>query len=104
MKKGDRQYYEQLFSKQPDVLDTETVRKLLGCISMETVWKLIRDEKLKHIYYHNRRFLIPKVWLIDYILSDHYQGYKEKPKRQISGKAQIAMTISKILASMEDKV
>ena len=84
MKQKDRQYYEKLFSDQPDVMNTETVRQLLGGIAIGTVWKLIRRGQLRHIHYHKQEFLIPKVWLIDYILSDHYRGYKAMLKNQIS--------------------
>jgi len=83
MEQENRQYYEKLFSNQPDVLDTETVRQLLGGIGITTVWKLIRRGCLRHIHYREQCFLIPKAWLIDYIMSDHYQSYKSKLKGQI---------------------
>jgi len=76
-------YYEKLFSNQPDVLDTEIVRQLLGGISITTVWKMIRFGHLKHIHYRDQCFLVPKSWLIDYIMSDHYQNYKNKLRGQI---------------------
>ena len=37
MEQKNRQHYEKLFSDQPDVLDTETVRQLLGGIAIGTV-------------------------------------------------------------------
>ena len=84
MEQKDRQFYEKLFSKQPDVLNTEEVRQLLGGLPVGTVWKLIRGGQLKHIHYREQSFLIPKVWLIDYILSDHYRHYRNKLKSQIN--------------------
>jgi len=84
MKPKNRQSYEELFNSQPDVLDTETVCQMLGGIGMTTVLKLIRGGHLKHIHYREQCFLIPKVWLIDYIMSDHYQSYKSKLKGQIN--------------------
>ena len=40
MEHENRNFYEKLFSNQSDVLDTETVRQLLGGIGITTVWKL----------------------------------------------------------------
>ena len=86
MKQGkDRQYYENLFCDQPDVLDTTTVRELLGGIGIKTMFKLTHEGHLKHFRNHGHYILVPKIWLIDYIMSDHYQGYKHKLKHQIKG-------------------
>lgn len=82
-KDSRRQYYERLFESYPDVVDTEIVRKMLGGVGMGTVWKLIRQGHLKHFHYLEQRFLIPKEWLIDYVLSDHYAEYKHFLKSQI---------------------
>jgi hypothetical protein len=78
-----RQYYEMIFSEYPDVVDTETVRAMLGGIGICTVWKLIRGGHLRYIHYLEQCFLIPKDWLIDYVLSDHYSAYKHTLKSQI---------------------
>jgi len=73
----NRQYYEKLFAKYPDVLDTEEVRLMLGGIAIATVWKLIRRGHLKHFHYLEQCFLVPKDWLINYIISEHYAEYKK---------------------------
>ena len=73
----NRQYYEKLFAKYPDVLDTEEVRLMLGGVAIATVWKLIRRGHLKYIHYLEQCFLVPKDWLIDYILGEHYASYKK---------------------------
>lgn len=78
-----RQHYETLFASYPDVVDTEVVRKMLGGIGICTVWKLIRAGHLKHFHYLEQKFLIPKEWLIDYVLSDHYANFKHSLKAQI---------------------
>ena len=83
MEQKDRQYYENLFDNQPDVLDTEAARRLLGGIAYATICKLIRNGHLKHILYQDKSYQIPKVWLIDYILSEHYQHNSKKFKSQI---------------------
>ena len=81
-KKG-RKHYEALFNSYPDVVDTETARIMLGGIGICTVWKLIRDGHLRHINYLEQSFLIPKDWLIDYIMGDHYATYKHTLKSQV---------------------
>ena len=85
MEQKNRQYYERLFISQPDVLEPETVRQMLGGIGICTISKLIRAGHLKHIHYREQCYLIPKTWLIDYILSDHYQNFKKQLKGQING-------------------
>lgn len=79
----NRHYYDKLFENYPDVIDTETVRGMLGGIGIGTVWKLIRSGNLKHIHYLEQCYLVPKEWLIDYILSDHYANYKRNLSVQI---------------------
>ena len=76
-KSKNRQYYEVLFAKYPDVVDTETVRVMLGGIGICTVWKLIRRGHLRYIFYLEQCYLVPKDWLIDYILGEHYAQYKK---------------------------
>ena len=78
-----RLYYEKLFAAYPDVVDTKTVREMLGGIGIVSVRKLIRDGHLKCIYYLEQEFLIPKEWLIDYVISDHYAKFKNLLKVQI---------------------
>ena len=75
-KQKNRQYYEVLFGKYPDVVDTETVRAMLGGIGISTVLKLIKNGHIKHIDYLEQCYLIPKDWLIDYVLGEHYANYK----------------------------
>jgi len=68
----NRQYYEDLFANRPDVVDTEAVRVMLGGVGLNTVWNLIKSGKLKHINLREQRLLVPKEWLIDFMLSKHY--------------------------------
>lgn len=78
-----RAYYETLFRDYGDVVDTETIRIMMGGICMNTVLKLIRSGKLQSIYYRGQGYIVPKTWLIDYVLSDHYREYKDKLRVQI---------------------
>ena len=82
-KKKNRQYYEKLFDDYPDVIDTDTVRVMLGGIGICTVRKLIGNGHLRHIHYLEQCFLVPKDWLIDYIIGDHYASFKNSLKSQI---------------------
>jgi len=68
----NRQYYEDLFANHPDVVDTEAVRVMLGGVGINTVWKLIKSGKLQHINLREQRLLVPKDWLIDFMLGEHY--------------------------------
>lgn len=78
----DRKYYERLYAKYPDVVSTAQLCKMLGGIADSTVRKLIRNNHIKH--YHIRgSYLIPKACVIDYVLSNHYQAYREKLRGQV---------------------
>ena len=82
-KKNDREYYEKLFQKYPDIVDTKTFCEMLGGIGITTAWKMIRGNHVKHIYYLGQAYLIPKVWVIDYIMGDHYKDFKKKLKTHV---------------------
>lgn len=55
---------------------------MLGGISRSTAYKLMRENRVRYFYIRTT-FLIPKSWVIDYVMSDHYNEYKEKLKVQI---------------------
>ena len=80
--KGTRKHYERLFTSYPDVVTMAQFCTMLGGIGESTARKLLRDNRVQH-YYIRRTYLIPKVWVIDYVLSDHYNEYKEVLKVQI---------------------
>ena len=42
----------------------------------------MRENRVKHFYIQTT-FLIPKAWVIDYVMSDHYNEYKILLKAQI---------------------
>ena len=77
-----RKYYEQLFNKYPDVVTLSQCRNMLGGIGDGTARKLMRENRVKH-YYIRSTYLIPKAWVIDYVLSDHYAEYKDQLKAQV---------------------
>lgn len=73
----NRKYYESRFAEYPDVVTTQQFCEMLGGIAESTARKLFRENHVKH-YYIRGSFLIPKPCVIDYILSSHYQKYRDK--------------------------
>lgn len=72
-----RKHYEKLFELYPEVVSLKEFQKMLGGIAQSTALKLMRENHVKH-YYIRCTYLIPKEYVIDYILSDHYAEYKKK--------------------------
>lgn len=77
-----RKHYEQLFASYPDVVTLPGFRRMLGGIGDGTARKLLRENQVQHFYIRDT-YLIPKVWVIEYVLSDHYNEYKERLKVKI---------------------
>ncbi len=78
----NRTYYQNLFKNYKDVVSSGQAAEMLGGIDMKSIRKLLKKNILKSfvidgIYY------IPKVWLIDYVLSESYQKYKKILKHTI---------------------
>ncbi len=78
----DKKYYIKLFESFPDVVDLKQFREMLGGIADSTARKLILENRVKHYNIRNT-FLIPKDWVIEYVLSKHYAKYKLKLKARI---------------------
>ena len=78
----NKEHYEKLFKKYPDVVGMDDFRKMLGGISKSTGQKLMHENRIKHFYIRTS-YMIPKVWIIDYLLSDHYDEYRKKLKVQV---------------------
>lgn len=77
-----RKYYKELFKDYPDVVTLKQFRQMLGGIGDSTARKLMRAGLVKH-FYINHTYLIPKTYVIDYVLSEHYAEYKKSLKVQI---------------------
>ena len=75
----NRKYYENLFADYPSVVTLTQFRGMLGGIGDSTARKLMRENRVKH-YYIRMTYLIPKDWVIDYVLSEHYAEYREQLK------------------------
>ena len=77
-----REYYENLFASYPDVVTLQEFREMLGGIGDGTARKLMTGNHVKH-YYIRHTYLIPKPYVIDYVLSAHYAEYKNELKVQV---------------------
>jgi len=56
-----------MFKNYPDLLNVDELIDVLK-ISKKTVYKLLKDNKIKHIK-TGREYRIPKVYVIDYLLA-----------------------------------
>lgn len=66
-----RKHYERKFAAYPDVVNLQTFREMLGGIGDTFARRLIRENRVKHI------FIKPSYWIfkssiIDYVLSEDY--------------------------------
>lgn len=77
--KKDRNYYNDLFSEYPDLVTLKQFREMLGGIGDSTVRRLMRSYAVKHLYV-DQAYWIPKVWVVDYVLSEHYAIFKKRLK------------------------
>lgn len=77
-----KQCYENLLKAYPDVVDLITFREMLGGISDCAARRLMKKNRVKHFYISNA-YLIPKVWLIQYLSSKKYEEDKIRYRVQI---------------------
>ena len=77
-----RTHYEKLFENYPDVVTLPELQKMLGGIGDSTARKLMRGNYIQHFCIRHT-YLIPKVSVIDYVLSEHYAEYRKALKVQI---------------------
>ena len=80
--KRTRAYYEKILASFDDVVKMPDFRKMLGGISGQAAYAILRSGNLRH-FCISKEYFFPKVWIIDYILSDAYQSYKDKLKVQV---------------------
>ena len=80
--KKNLEYYEQLFSSYPDVVTIPDFQKMLGGIAEGTARKLLRGNHVQHFYIRDTYF-IPKISIINYVLSRDYAKYREKLKAKV---------------------
>ena len=68
---SEREKYRRKYASYPEVVNLLQFREMLGGIADSTARKLMRENRVKH-YYIRTTYLIPKEWVIDYLLSTHY--------------------------------
>lgn len=78
----NRKYYERYFSAYPDVVTVAQFRQMLGGMGEVQARKLVSNGYVRH-YKIGRVYYIPKAYVIDYVLSDHYAEYRRHLKAQI---------------------
>ena len=79
---NEREKYRRKYASYPEVVNLLQFREMLGGIADSTARKLMRENRVKH-YYVRTTYLIPKEWVIDYLLSTHYAQYRLKLKARI---------------------
>ena len=83
MENPNREYYEKLFKSYPDVVTFDTFRIMLGGVSQSFTRRILQKGILKSFMLDNKVYMIPKEYVIDYVVSPAYQSYKHKLKAQI---------------------
>jgi hypothetical protein len=78
----NKEYYRERFKDYPDVVTLEQFRKMLGGIGDSTARKLMRAGRVKH-FYIRYTYMIPKEYVIEYVLGEHYEEYKYNLKVRI---------------------
>ena len=77
-----RKQYEALFAKYPDVVTLQQFCEMLGGIGDNTARKLIQENVVRH-FVIDHGYMIPKVCVIDYVMSKHYKLYRLKLKAKL---------------------
>lgn len=64
--------YKVMFTEYPDVVNVEQASKMLGGISEKTMYSLLKRGIIKSLYV-GKRYLIPKAFILEYLLLDQKQ-------------------------------
>lgn len=68
--------------QQIDVVTLDEFKAMLGGIGETTARKILHENHIKYFFIRST-YRIPKVWVIEYVLSDHYAQYRQELKVQI---------------------
>lgn len=79
---NERKKYEESFEKYPDLVTLGQFREMLGGIGDSTARKLMQENRVQHFIIRHT-YLIPKTYVIDYVLSDDYIKYKKQLRVQV---------------------
>jgi len=72
-----RSEYEASLSRYPDVVTIDDMMVMLGGISSRSAYSLLRRGKIKYLTI-GRCYFIPKVSILDFMMSDDYENFKAK--------------------------
>ena len=76
-----RRYYEWMLKDKPDVFSVQDIMQLTD-YNRRTVGSWIHEKKLRALVLPGR-YMVPKVWLIDWLSSEAYNGFNRKTKKHI---------------------
>ena len=76
-----RRYYESVLKDKPDVFSVQDIMQLTD-YNRRTVGSWIHEKKLRALVLPGR-YMVPKVWLIDWLSSEAYNGFNRKTKKHI---------------------
>ena len=74
--------YERKMERYPDVVTIEQFREMLGGIADGTARKLLREGRVQYFMIRTT-YYIPKIRVIDYLVSQHYRKYRHKLRHRI---------------------
>lgn len=77
-----RSDYERHFKDYPDVVDLIQFREMLGGLSDSVARRLVQEHAVEN-FVIDSTYYIPKIRVIDYVMSRHYELLKETLKHQI---------------------
>ncbi len=78
----NRGHYDAAFLEYPDLVTVPEFCEMLGGIDHKTARGLLHNGNVKYFDIRGK-FLIPKVCVIDYVLSPHYAEYRKILKARI---------------------
>jgi hypothetical protein len=77
-----KNYYEKLFAPYPDVVRLPQFCEMMGGIAESTARKILKSGVVKG-FLVNTTYHIPKVYILEYVMSDAYRSYKSQLKHRI---------------------
>ena len=80
-----RKTFEEKFADYPDVVELKDCRMMLGGVSDKAALKILEQGNIKY-FYIKRRYLIPKICIIDYLSGLEYSPKDIKILSQTPGK------------------
>ena len=76
---------QRLYRYYPDVVTLPQLCEMLGGIADSTARKLLRGDHIEHFVIMGT-YYIPKEYVIDYVLGEHYAYYKNMLKAKLPTK------------------